>query len=463
MLVAVFRVLSGGETRATLRRSTSQGKPVPFSLRPRLSPIWQNRDFRLYWVADAISELGSSLSWFALPIVAAVTLKVSPGQMGFMRALGNVPVVFVGLLAGVWVDRVSRLRLLIGLNLAAAALVASVPLAYALDALTVEHLYALSLAFGLLWPFWGAAHNAVLPSIVTPDQLVDGNSKLQLTWTASGIAGPGIGGVLIGLVRAPFLMLIDAASFVVTVMFLAGVRTRVPEQTGDDAPPGRVRSQILDGLRATFVDPIQRAITIPRAILDLLDSLSMTVIVLYILRDVRLTASLMGLAFALSSVGFVAGSLIAPRVERRLEIGGMIAFGLFLVAASPYTMVIANDSLPDAVNVLFFAIPGFIGGTGGVIQFIGLSSLRQAITPERMLGRVWASASVLGAILAVVGAAVGGILGETVGLRAAVIVAAVGYAVPFVYVWLSPLRHATRIAATADTTNEAGAEPESVT
>lgn len=436
---------------------------MPISFRPHLSPIWRNRDFRRYWVADAISDLGSSLSYFALPIVAAVTLGVSPGQMGLMRALGNVPVVFVGLLAGVWVDRVSRLRLMIGLNFAAAALVASVPLAYALDALTVEHLYALSLAFGLLWPFWGAANNAFVPSLVAPDQLVDANSKLQLTWTVSGIAGPGIGGVLIGLVRAPFLLLIDAASFVVTVIFLAGVRTRMPEQTGNDAPPGRVRSQIVDGLRATFVDPVQRAITIPRAILDLIDSLSMTVLVLYILRDVRLTASLMGLAFALSFVGFVAGSLIAPRLERRLEIGGMIVLGLFLVAASPYTMVIANDSLPDAVNVLFFAIPGFIGGTGGVIQFIGLSSLRQTITPERMLGRVWASASVLGAILAVIGAAVGGILGETLGLRAAIIVAAVGYALPFVYIWLSPLRHATRIAATADRKDEAAAEPESVT
>jgi MFS family permease len=129
--------------------------PMPFSLRTRLSPIWQNRDFWRYWVADAISELGSSLSYFALPIVAAVTLGVTPGQMGLMRALGNIPVVFVGLIAGVWVDRVSRQRLLIWTNLAAAALVASVPLAYALNSLTVEHLFALSLAFGLLWPFWG--------------------------------------------------------------------------------------------------------------------------------------------------------------------------------------------------------------------------------------------------------------------------------------------------------------------
>jgi MFS family permease len=419
------------------------------SLRPRFSPIWRNRDFRRYWLAEAISEVGAGLTHFALPIVAALTLGVTPGQMGLMRALGNVPVVFVGLLAGVWVDRVSRLRMLIGTNLAAGILVATVPLAYALGALTVEHLYALSLAFGILWPFWGAAGNAFVPSIVAPNELVEANSKLMLTWTTSGIVGPGLGGILIGLMRAPFLLLIDAASFLVTVVFLAGVSPRTPDQAEQETSPGRARAQIVDGLRATFLDPVQRAITIPRAILDLMDSLSMTVIVLYILRDVRLTPSLMGLAFALSSVGFVAGSLIAPRVERRLEIGGMIVLGLFMVAISPYTMIVANDGLPDAVNVLFFAIPGLIGGTGGVIQYIGLSSLRQAITPERMLGRVWASASVLGAILAVVGAAVGGILGETIGLRAAVVVAAVGYAVPFFYSLASPLRHASRIAAAA--------------
>lgn len=112
-------------------------------------------------------------------------------------------------------------------------------------------------------------------------------------------------------------------------------------------------------------------------------------------------------------------------------------------------MVIANDGLPDAVNVAFFALPGLIGGSGGVIQWIGLSALRQSITPERLLGRVYASANVLGDILTVVGALIGGYLGQTLGLRAAITVAAVGYAVPFLYSLASPLRQASRIASTA--------------
>jgi hypothetical protein len=122
----------------------------------------------------------------------------------------------------------------------------------------------------------------------------------------------------------------------------------------------------------------------------------------------------------------------------------MITLGLFLVAASPYTMVVANDGLPDWVNVLLFAVPGFIGGTGGIIQHVGLMTLRQARTPDRLLGRVWASAHVLGDVMYLSGAVIGGVLGETVGLRTAVVVASIGYAVPFLYVLASPVRRASR-------------------
>ena len=427
------------------------------SLRPRLSPIWQNRDFRNFWFGEAVSGLGDSLTHFALPIVAAVTLRVTPGQMGLIRALGNVPNVAIGLLAGVWVDRVSRRKLLIWINAAAAVLVASIPVAFVLGSLTVGHLYVLSLAFGIAWPFWYSAWAAFLPSVVEREHLVEANSKLMLIFSSTGITGPGIGGILIGLMKAPFLMVIDAFSFVATIAFLAGIRA--PERRADDAREvASTFRRIVEGLRVTFVDPMQRAITVPRAILDLIDAISLTVIVLYILRDVGLSPQLMGLAFALSSVGFVAGSLIAPRVERRLDIGGMIVLGLFLVAASPYTMVVANDSLPDAVNVLLFAVPGFIGGTGGVIQYVGLTSLRQSITPERVLGRVWASASVLGAVMSVVGALLGGLLGDTLGLRPAVAIAAVAYAVPFVYSLVSPLRSAASIVETVGKQDEATTE-----
>jgi MFS family permease len=425
------------------------------TLRPRFSPIWKQRPFRRFWIGETVSLIGSSLSQFALPLIAVVTLHVTPGQMGFMRALGSAPAILLGLLAGAWVDRVSRKRLLIGLNLAAAAIVVSLPIAYALGSVTIGHLFFLFLAFGVLDPFWWPAWNAFLPSLVEPDLLVDANSKMMLSFSATGILGPGLGAILIGIFAAPIVMLFDAVSYVAASGFLTGVepvRAEHPEET-----EGRsILRQIGEGLRLTFMDPMQRAITIPRAILDLVDAISITIVVLYAIRVVRLTPSLLGVAFALSAVGFVAGSLIAPRVERRLAVGGAIVLGLGLVAASPYTMVIANDGLPDAVNVLFFAIPGFVGGTGGVIQFVGLSSLRQSITPERLLGRVYASAGVLGEVLTVAGALLGGLLGEMIGLRPAIAIAAVAYAVPFLYSLSSPLRRARVVDGRDDGPDELG-------
>jgi MFS family permease len=413
------------------------------SYRPHLSPIWRHRDFRRLWIGEAISDLGSALSYFALPLVAVVTLHVTPGQMGLIRALGNVPGLFIGLLAGAWVDRVSRRGLLIATNLLAALLVGSIPVAYALDELSVTHLYAMSFAFGLLAAFWSPAWHAFLPSVIEPGMLVEANAKMMLTFSTSGITGPGLGGVLVAIVAAPFVMLFDAVSFVAAALFLRRIRTRASEDFEGEDSDGLWR-RIVEGLRVTFLDRMQRALTIPRAFLDFFDALSTTVLVLYIIREVRLTPPLMGLAFALSSVGFVAGSLIAPRVERRLDIGGMIVLGLFLVAVSPYTMVVANDGLPDAVNVLFFAMPGFIGGTGGIIQHVGLLSLRQGITPSRLLGRVYATTNVLRNVLTVLGALVGGLLGETIGLRSAIVVAALGYGIPFLLVLGSPLRSASR-------------------
>jgi MFS family permease len=409
--------------------------------RPRFSPIWRDRDFRRFWVGDSISMIGSGVTAFALPIIAVVILHVTPGQMGVLRALNGAPAVVVGLLAGAWVDRVSRRRLLIGLNLLEGALLLVIPIAYALDRLTLGLLMALWVAFGLLLPFWWASWNALLPAIVERDLLVEANSKMMFSWSATGVTGPALGGVLVSLLTAPGAILVDSASYVVSAVALAGVRTKVPEVRSRERPPP-VRRPIAEGMRATFRDPLQRAITTPRVLLDFVDAMSGAVFFIYVLREVALPKALLGVALAIGALGFVGGSLAAPRLERRLGAGWTIVLGLGMVAASPYTMVLAHRSLPDAVNVACFALPGVIGGAGGIIQFIALSSLRQSITSDAVLGRVYASSSWLGRVLTVVGALVGGFLGERIGLRPTILVCALAYAVPFVYAVSSPLRSA---------------------
>src|SRR5205823_1900196 len=159
--------------------------------------IWRQREFRRYWTGETISGVGSSISDFALPLVAVITLHATPGQMGVMRALQSTPGIFLGLLAGVWVDRVSRQRLLIAINLIAAALIASVPISFALHSLSLGLLYALAIAFGIIGPFSWSGWNAFLPSLIEPRFLFEANSKMAFSFSASGVTGPGLGGILV--------------------------------------------------------------------------------------------------------------------------------------------------------------------------------------------------------------------------------------------------------------------------
>src|SRR5919198_2721682 len=165
------------------------------TLRPRFSEIWKQRQFRRYWTGETISTIGSGGTDFALPLVAVITLHATPGQMGIMRAIGASPGIILGLFAGVWVDRVSRQRLLVATELIAAVLIAWVPISYALHVLTLSQLFLVSLGFGLLGPLWWPAYNAFLPSVVQPGSLFEANSKLVLSFSISGVTGPGLGGV----------------------------------------------------------------------------------------------------------------------------------------------------------------------------------------------------------------------------------------------------------------------------
>jgi MFS family permease len=404
------------------------------------SPVWRNRDFSRFWVGQTISVFGSGITAFALPLVAVLTLHATPAQIGFLRGFGSVPAIAIGLFAGVWVDRVSRRRLLITMDIIAALLVLTVPLGAALGFLSLTHLFVLALAFAVIDPFWAPAWNAFLPTLVAPDLLVDANSKVLFSWSATGVVSPALGGVLVRALSAAGAMVVDAATYIVSAFFTASVHPAERTRTKAESAPMFV--EIREGLRVTFLDRMQRAVTAPRAILDLVDAMTAAVIVLYIIREVGMNAAQMGIAFAISSLGFVVGSVVAPRIARRLGIGPSIVLGLAFVAVSPYTMLIASRSHADVTNIACFIVPGWVGGFGGVVQFSGLSALRQQITPDELLGRVFATARTLGETLFVIGAIGGGLLAEAVGLRSTVIVIALGYAVPVLYALASPLRTA---------------------
>jgi len=404
----------------------------------------RDRNFLRLLVGETVSNLGSTVSGFALAIVAVALLEATPRQMGLIRALGEVPAVALGLFVGLWVDRFSRRRLLVVLNILAAATVASVPIAYLLGALSIGQLFGLALIIGVLGAFWEPAWNSFLPAVVTNDRLVDANSKLTVSNSAVGVVGPGFAGVLIEVLTAPIAMVVDAISFLVAAVSVNGVRSRErPAPSDEDRAP--IRRRIGEGLRVAFLDPMQRAITAPQVLLYFVDALSLSVYVIFVLRVVGLTPGALGVVFMVGAASFLVGSAVAPRIERRMGAGRAALLGLALVGASPFTMVLADASHPLWLNLFFLGFPGVLGGFGGILQAVMLLSLRQAITPEHVIGRVYGSIGVLGGLMVISGAMVGGWLGgdDVLGPRATVLVAAIGYTVPFFWSLFTPLRGAT--------------------
>ena len=413
---------------------------------PARRSILRNRNFRRFWIGESVSMLGSAVTMFALAVIAVDLLQASPGQMGLIRIFGEVPALLVGLVVGVWVDRLAKRRLLVTLDLLAALAVLSVPVAYAFDLLSIGQLFGLAIFFGVLDTFWDPAWNAFLPRVVSSDRLVDANSKIYLSVSATGIVGPGLAGLMVDVLSAPIALVADALSFLYSAVSISGVRSRAdakPEGEEDEDAGVPMRRRLAEGLRVAFLDPLQRAVTAPSAILALVDALSITVYVIYVLRIVEMPAWGLGVAFMFGSAGFLTGSAFAPRIERRLGAGRAALLGLGLVAASPFTMVLANADHPLWLNLAFFAIPGLLGGFGGILQWVMLASIRQATVPERLLGRVFSSIGVLRAVMTIVGAALGGWLGGTIGARSTILVAAIGYTVPFLTSLFSPLRLAT--------------------
>jgi MFS family permease len=433
---------------------------VARSPRPVASSILRDRNFLRLWTGETVSILGTTISEFAVAIVAVVTLQATPAQIGLMRALGEAPAIVIGLFVGVWVDRVRRRRLLVTLDLLAASAVASVPVAYLLGVLSLGQLFVLAAVFGVLGTFWGPAWGAFLPTVVERDRIVDANSKLTLAMSATGIVGPGLAGFLVQVLTAPIAMVVDAASFLVSAVCVGGVRTRETQPTDGDTDPAPVGRRIREGVRVAFLDPMQRAISTPLLMLEFVNALSFAVYAIFVLEVVRLPPAALGAVFAIASVGFLAGSAAAPWLERRMRAGRAAILGLGLVAASPFTMVLARAEHPLALNLLFLGLPGIVGGFGGIVQWVMLSSIRQAITPDRLLGRVYASVGVAWGVMTILGSLAGGFLGEAerLGPRGTILVAAVGYTIPFFWTLFGPIRDATTTA--GDGPAPVGAGPE---
>jgi MFS family permease len=408
-------------------------------MRFRLTGLWRRPDFVKLWTGQTISLIGSQVTFLALPLTAVLVLNATPAQMGFLTAAGAIPSLLVGLFAGVWVDRRRRRPILIAADLGRAALLLLIPVAALLGVLRIEYLYIVTLLVGTLGLFFEVAHHSFLPSLVGREQLVEGNSKLEISDSVAEIVGPGLAGGLVQLVTAPIAIAVDAISFLISALFLGLIRTPEPAPKPPDEQQN-IFVEVGEGLGLVSGSALLRAIAGSMSTLHLFNSVLEAVFVLYVTRELGIGPGMLGLIFASGSVGFLVGALLPGWVTRRFGLGSGIIGGLLLVGLSDLLIPLVGGSVVIMVRILVLMAAQFFFGLGLTIFNIGQVSVRQAVTPDHLQGRMNATLSFIAAGSVPLGGLLGGGLGEMIGLRPTLVLAALGEMLAVLWLILSPMR-----------------------
>ena len=417
------------------------------------SSLARHPDFLRLWSAETVSQLGSQVSALALPFVAIDILRATTFEVALLNVVDFLPFLLVGLPAGVWVDRLRLRPILIAGDLGRAAALASIPLAFALGVLTVLQLYVVGFVVGVLTVFFDVAYQSYLPSLVGRDQLVEGNSKLEVSRSGAQVVGPGVAGILIDRIGAPFAVVVDAVSFVASAAFVLTIRRREPPPERGTDPTGNrtgMRAEIGEGLRYVLRHRYLRAIAACTGTANLFGTIGGSILLVYVVRELGMEAASVGIAFSIGSLGALLGALSANAIARRLGVGPTIVVfsAISGPALMPLALVPAGTSIAALVALL--AVAGFVLGLATVVYNVNQVSLRQAITPERMQGRMNATMRwiVWGTIP--IGGLLGGLLGTAIGLRTTILLAAIGESLVFLPVLLSEVRSIREMPAAAE-------------
>lgn len=398
--------------------------------------LWVHSDFLRLWAGQTVSQFGAQITMVALPLTAVLVLHATPWDMGVLEALQMLPFILIGLFLGVYVDRRRRRPLLIAADTVRGAVLLSIPTFAFLHALRIWDLDAAAFVLGSMTVLFDVAYQSYLPSLVSRDGLTEGNSKLEASRALSQVAGPSIGGVLVGWITAPFALFANVLTYAVSVASLLLIRAREPE------PPAvlaghTVSRQIREGLRFVLGRGDLRSIAGCTSTANLFGSMGTAVIVLFAVHRLGFTPALLGFAYGGASLGGVAGALAAGRLTQALGVGRTIAVGSALSAMAGLLVPLSPPHLGTAVVLIVGSYS--LVACGSVIYNITQVTLRQRLTPDGLLGRMNASMRfvVWGSIP--VGSLLGGFLGGAIGLRPTLWVAGVGGLVAVVWILRSPV------------------------
>lgn len=390
--------------------------------------------FARLWFGQSVSVFGSEVSRLVLPLIAAQTLRASPVEFGLLSALETLPWLFLALPAGVWIDRYHRRPIMVGADLARAAIIGLIPLAYMLGYLSMSLLYAVAFGAGIFTVLFGVAYQSYLPTLVAKERLVAANAKMEASNSIAQVSGPAIAGLLVQIVTAPLAIVADAFSFLISAASLLTIAAREPEVPAR-ARNSSVFAEAKQGTDIVWSDHRLRALLISQLAGNFFVNVWGAIIVLYAVSELDLSAGQIGLAFALGGLGGVIGASLATPLLRRIGVGRSLILAQITCYSGVLMFVLASPTL--AILTLGLGFLGF--SAGAVVYGIVGKSFRQTVVPNRLLGKVNATMGLASYGVIPLGSLVGGVLGSLFSMRLAIALGALGCFASISPIILSPL------------------------
>ncbi|MEU9287836.1 MFS transporter [Streptomyces sp. NPDC048275] len=396
--------------------------------------LLRDRDFGRLFAATALGQLGDRIIFLALPLVAIAALHADEFQVGLMTTMTTAGSLLVGLPAGAWMDRMRKRPVMISTDLTRALVLLTIPVAWWTDDLTIWWLYAVALVHGILTVFFDVAYVSYLPHLVGRSNLVEGNSKLSAIRSVTSISGPMVAGPLVGLVGAPATLLVSSAGMAISGLLAITIRKR--EQKPELSEHPQLGREIKEGLKFVVKNPTLRAIMLGDAIFNLFLVMYQTMLLVFLEREIGLQSSGIGLVLSGMGCGALLGALLATRVSKRVGRGPVI--WLASLVTCPLTVLMPMARTGWSVYVAAIGLAAL--SLGGVLRVVAQSSFQQALTPDRLLGRMSATARFVSWGGIPLGGLLGGASGSVFGATGTLWIGAAGMTLSVLPNLLSPLR-----------------------
>ena len=382
--------------------------------------VWKRGDFRKLWTAQTVSEFGTLISRTAIPFTAILELNASPLQISLLGACSMAPAFAVGLFAGAWVDRLPRRPIMIAADLGRAVLLLLIPILALVDALSMGVLYAVAIGVSVLSVFFDVAYRSILPSILPPEEILEGNARLSASASVAEAGSFSLGGWLVQLFTGPGAVLVDSVSFIWSAVWLRRIEAIERVKAHEEREP--IVQEVRDGLRLVWHNRVLRSLTLYSLTFEIGFSLYGAVFLIFVAEQLGFSPGVLGLIFALGGVSSVLGAAIAGRVTSALGLYATVSVMTMLMAVGQGAVTAATSASVVALGILI--AQQFLVDAPYTIVDINQSTIRQLAASEEWQGRINATFRVLGFGGALLGTLAGGLIGEYIGLRAAMLTSA---------------------------------------